>query len=105
MLSVIELQNAIAAAGLNADEVMNLVVERAATLTSATGSIIAIVEGEEIVYRATGKPIALALGTRLPRGTSVPGRCVAERAPLRIDDAAHDARVDAETVTRTGAGS
>ena len=105
MLSVIELQNAIAAAGLNADEVMNLVVERAATLTSATGSIIAIAEGEEIVYRATGKPIALALGTRLPRGTSVPGRCVAERAPLRIDDAAHDARVDAETVTRTGAGS
>jgi diguanylate cyclase (GGDEF)-like protein len=105
LLSVIELQNAIAAAGLNADEVMNLVVERAAAITSATGSIVAIVEGEEIVYRAAGKPTTLALGTRLSRTTSIPGRCVAERAPIRIDDAAHDPRVDAETVARTGAGS
>ncbi len=105
LLSVIELQNAIAAAGLNADEVMGIVAERAAAMSSAASGVVAIVEGEEIVYRATSRPSTLAVGTRLPRGTSVPGRCVAERAALKIDDAANDPRVDAETVTRTGAGS
>ena len=35
LLAIIELQNAIAAAALNADEVMHIVAERAATLTSA----------------------------------------------------------------------
>lgn len=105
LLSVIELQNAIAAAGLNADEVMGIVAERAAALTEATGSVVAIVEGEEIVYRAAARPTTLALGTRLSKASSVPGRCVNDRAPVKIDDAANDPRVDAETVARTGAGS
>ena len=105
LLSVIELQNAIAAAGLNADEVMGIVVERATALTSATGGIVAIIEGDEIVYRAAARPTTLALGTRLSRATSVPGRCVAERAPLRVDDAVNDERVDRDTIARTGAGS
>lgn len=105
LLSVIELQNAIAAAGLNADEVMGIVVERAAALTSATGAIVGIVEGEEIVYRAAARPTTLALGTRLSKAKSVPGRCITDRAPIKIDDTAADARVDSETVGRTGAGS
>ncbi len=105
LLSVIELQNAIAAAGLNADEVMSIVVERAAAMTGATGSVVAIVEGDELVYRATGRPTNLATGTRLPKATSIPGRCVSERIPLRIDDASKDDRADPDTIQRTGAGS
>lgn len=102
---MIELQNAIAAAGMNADEVMGIVVERAGALTAATGAVVAIVEGEEIAYRAVSRPSTIALGTRLSKSTSVPGRCVAERAPVRIDDTSSDDRVDADTRARLGAGS
>lgn len=67
LLAVIELQNAIAAAGLNADEVMRLVAERAAVLTGATRSAILVVEGSELVVRAVsggGKLAGPAIGGR-----------------------------------------
>lgn len=105
LLAVIELQNAIFAAGMNADEVMTIVIERAATLTRATSGVIAIVEGEEIVYRAVSRPSTITVGTRLAKTASIVGRCVAERAAIRIDDAHTDERIDAETRARLGAGS
>ncbi len=105
MLSIIELQNAIAAAGMNADEVMSIVADRASVLTGATSGIVAIQEGEEIVYRAVTRPSSIALGTRISRSASIPGRCVADRSPIRVDEVASDDRVDADTRTRTGAAS
>jgi len=105
MLSIIELQNAIAAAGMNADEVMAIVAERAATLTSATSAIVAIQEGEEIAYRAVTHPSSIAVGTRISRTGSVPGRCVTDGVPVKVDDAATDARVDPDTRARTHAAS
>jgi GAF domain-containing protein len=104
MLSIIELQNAIAAAGMNADEVMAIVADRATGLTGASSAIVAIQEGEEIVYRAVTRS-TIALGTRISRSASIPGRCVAERNAIRVDDVASDDRVDAETKQRTGAAS
>jgi diguanylate cyclase (GGDEF)-like protein len=104
LLSIIELQNAIAAAGMNADEVMGIVADRAASMTSAVSAVVAIAEGEELVIRAAARPTTLELSSRLPRG-SVDRRCIAERRPIQIDDAAADPRVDAETRVRTGAGS
>ena len=104
LLSIIELQNAIAAAAMNAEEVMGIVVERAASLTSAAGALIAIAEGEELVVRAVARPTTLARLTRLPR-SGFEGRCIAERRPIQVDDAASDPRVDAETRARAGAGA
>jgi diguanylate cyclase (GGDEF)-like protein len=104
LLSIIELQNAILGAGMNADEVMGLVVERAASLTSAAGALIAIAEGEDLVVRAAARPTSTTLPERLPR-TGIEARCVAERRPILIEDAAADARVDAETRALTGAGA
>ena len=100
MLSIIELQNAIAAAGMNADEVMGIVADRAGALTGASSAIVAIQEGEEIVYRAVTRPSGIALGTRISRSASIPGRCVADRNAIRVDDVAADDRVDAETKSR-----
>ena len=105
MLSIIELQNAIAAAGMNADEVMGIVADRATALVSASSAIVAIQEGEEMVYRAITRAGGIALGTRISRSASIPGRCVAESHPIRIDDISVDDRVDAETRQRTGASS
>lgn len=104
LLAVIELQNAIAATAMNADEVMAIVVDRAAALTGATSAIVAIAEGEELVIRAASRPSTVAIGGRHPRDGSVAGRCIAERAPLAVADTATDPQLDADA-RRLGAGA
>jgi diguanylate cyclase (GGDEF)-like protein len=105
LLAVIELQNAIAAAGMNADEVMRIVAERAETLTSANGGMVALVEGDDIVHRAVVGSAMPVLGMRLSKATSLAGRCVADRHAMKVDDASSDPRVDPETKARFGSGS
>lgn len=86
LLAIIELQNAIAAAGMNGDEVMRFVAERAAPLTESASATVELIEGDDMVGRAaTNKQ---QLGLRLSLKTSLAGRCVAERRPLRSDDGA-----------------
>ena len=73
LLAVIEMQNAIAAAGLNADEVMRLVAERAAALTGGARSAVLVMEGSELVVRAVAggtKGAGPAVGART---TTEPG--------------------------------
>ena len=83
LLAIIELQNAIAAAGMNADEVMRVVADRAATLTQATGSVVGIIEGDELVVRAIGGASKLPLGSRLAKDATLAGRCLVEKKALR----------------------
>ncbi|HEY0481793.1 MAG TPA: sensor domain-containing diguanylate cyclase [Kofleriaceae bacterium] len=100
LLAIIELQNAIAAAAMTAEEVMHIAAERAASLLSAAAAVVALAEGDEIVYRAVvgAEPPLLAAeaGRRVPRAHSLAGRCVAERRALRIDDAATEPEAAAE---------
>jgi diguanylate cyclase (GGDEF)-like protein len=106
LLAIIELQNAIAAAAMNADEVMHIVADRAGTLTSAATAMVALVEGDDLVYRTVvGSGTVPLTGTRLPRGSSVAGRCVGECRALRIDNAATAPHTDGELGGRAGTGS
>jgi len=106
LLAIIELQNAIAAAALTADEVMHIVAERAGTLLSAAAALVALTDGDDVVYRTVvgaawrepgasgadaGPGLAPEEGSRAPRTGSLAGRCIAERRALRIDDAAAEA--------------
>jgi diguanylate cyclase (GGDEF)-like protein len=104
LLAVIELQNAIAAAAMSADQVMRVVAERAIAMTKANGVMVGIVESDDIVCRATAGASVPEVGARLPKAWSLAGRCIADRRPVRADNAATDARVDPETRAR-GAGS
>lgn len=85
LLAIIELQNAIAAAGMNGDEVMRFVAERAAPLTESTSATVELIEGDDdmVGRAATNKQ---QLGLRLSQKTSLSGRCVAARRPLRSED-------------------
>jgi len=87
LLSIIELQNAIIAAGLNADEAMNLVVERAGTLTGATGSVVALLEGDELVHRAVAGTARPSAGARTGKDAGPAGRAIADRRAVTTDDA------------------
>ena len=87
LLSIIELQNAIIAAGFNSDEVMNVVVERAATLTGATGSTVALTEGDDVVTRAASGTARATVGNRVAKATSASARAVVDGKPVQSADA------------------
>jgi diguanylate cyclase (GGDEF)-like protein len=97
LLAIIELQNAIAAAAMNADEVMHIVADRAATLTSATAAIVALIEGDDLVHRAVIGSTSHDLGARVPKAASPVGRCLIDRRAVKIDSVA-------ELGTELGAG-
>lgn len=105
LLAVIELQNTIAAAAMNADEVMRVVADRARAMTNADGGMVALVEGDDLVCRAVAGTTRSTLGMRLPQAWSLAGVCVTERRPARSDNAATDPRVDPEAREQTGANS
>jgi diguanylate cyclase (GGDEF)-like protein len=85
LLSIIELQNAIAAAALNADEVMRVVADRAHQLLSAGSAVIELVEGDDLVVRATAGATQ-QLGIRRSQKAGLSGQCVESRKPVRSED-------------------
>jgi diguanylate cyclase (GGDEF)-like protein len=85
LLSIIELQNAIAAAALNADEVMRVVADRAHQLLSAGSAVIELVEGDDLVVRATAGATQ-QLGIRRSQKAGASGQCVESRKPVRSED-------------------
>jgi diguanylate cyclase (GGDEF)-like protein len=85
LLAIIELQNAIAAAALNSDEVMRVVAERAAHLTGATVATVELVEGDDVVCRAS-HGASPQLGQRKSSENGLTGRALKERKPARSDD-------------------
>lgn len=85
LLSIIELQNAIAAAALNADEVMRVVADRAHQLLGAGSAVVELVEGDDLVVRATAGATQ-QLGVRRSQKAGLSGKCVESRKPTRGDD-------------------
>jgi diguanylate cyclase (GGDEF)-like protein len=86
LLSIIELQNVIAAAAFNTDEIMRLVAERAVGLTDAASATVELVEGDDVVCRASSGATH-QLGLRRSQKSTFSGRCVTERKPVRSPDA------------------
>jgi diguanylate cyclase (GGDEF)-like protein len=87
LLSIIELQNAIAAAALTADEVMRVVADRAQQLLGAASTAVELVEGDDLVCRATsGTGSSQQLGVRRSQKAGLSGQCVQGRKPVRSDD-------------------
>lgn len=87
LLSIIELQNAIAAAALTADEVMRVVADRAQQLLPAASTMVELVEGDDLVCRATsGTGNSQQLGVRRSSQAGLSGTCIQARRPTRSDD-------------------
>jgi diguanylate cyclase (GGDEF)-like protein len=105
LLAIIELQNAIAAAAMNADEVMHIAADRARGLLSATTVMIALVEGDDLVFRTVIGAMAQLAGSRVARTAGLAGRCVAEHRALRIDDVSAEPQAVAELGGAAGAAS
>ena len=103
--AVISTQRDIAQAALDMNAVMDLIVARAQELTHASGAVIEIAEGDEMIYRAASGRAEPYVGLRLKMQSGLSGQCMRTGQILRCDDAERDPRVDLNECRRVGARS
>ena len=87
------------------DEVLQLVAERARSMTGADGVAIALAENEAIVCCASAGQIAPDAGVTLDPNSGFSGACFRSGEIVRCDDTEFDTRVDVETSRKLGARS
>ncbi len=87
------------------DAALQLLVERALYITGATGTALALPQGEEMVCRASAGSSAPAVGARLQVSSGLTGESIARRQLLRCDNAEADPRVNLETCRALGIAS
>src|SRR5438309_4501994 len=87
------------------DEVLQLVAERALTITGADGVAIALAQDNAIVCRASAGTIAPDAGMRLDPKSGFSGASFRTGRIVRCDDTETDPRVNVQTCRRLGARS
>lgn len=90
---------------LNLEPGIDIIAERAQTLTGATGAAIALQTGDEIICRARSGRTAPDLGVRLQTDTGLSAECVRTGEILLCHDAERNPRVDLASSRRLGARS
>jgi PAS domain S-box-containing protein len=105
LAAIIATQFDIATAGLSLDRVMRTVASRTETLTGADGVVIELVEGDEMVYRATSGIVTGRDGLRLKVNGSLSGLSIRENKILICDDSETDPRVDRNACRSLGVRS
>src|SRR5262249_11996764 len=88
--------------GLDLHGVMAVVTEKAFRITGATGAIVELAEGDEMVYRAVAGAAQGQLGLRLSRSKSLSGLCVSTATTLYCEDSELDDRVDRQACRKVG---
>ena len=102
---IIRTQQEIATSGLDLQELMTLVCQRAGELTHAAGAVVELAEGDEMVYRGVSGVVSAHLGVRLKIATSLSGRSVLSNQVLICEDTETDPRVDLQACRRIGVRS
>jgi PAS domain S-box-containing protein len=96
--AVLEVEQAVTAAGLDSETVMRVIAERSQTLTGASGAVIEAIEGDELVPRFhTGID-----APRLKLSGSLSGLAVRTGELQRCDDAHADPRVQHQAYRELG---
>src|SRR5579859_4444691 len=87
------------------DEVLQLVAERAVSITGADGLAIALAEHNEIVLRAAAGTVCPDPGTPIDRDSPFSGACFRAAQVIVCDDTELDSRVNLEACRKIGARS
>ncbi len=82
--AIISTQRDIATAALDMNAVLNLIVARTQELTHASGAVIEMAEGDEMVYRAASGRAAPYVGLRTPMAHGLSGECVRTGQILQV---------------------
>jgi transcriptional regulator with GAF, ATPase, and Fis domain len=87
------------------EEVLQLVTDRAQTVTGADGVAVALVDGDGIVCRASTGSIAPQRGVRMDLYSGFSGACLCTGKIVRCDDSDTDNRVNPQLCRRLGTRS
>jgi putative methionine-R-sulfoxide reductase with GAF domain len=87
------------------ESALQLLVERAQYITGATGTALALPQGDEMVCRASAGSSAPAVGARLQVLSGLTGESITRRQLLRCDNAETDPRVNLEACRTLGIAS
>ncbi|QUD90178.1 PAS domain S-box protein [Phenylobacterium montanum] len=103
--AISETQTWLADFDFDLDGFMAAVVERVPRFTNAEGVVVELVEGQDMVYRATSAHLRRNLNLRLPRADSFSGLCVEQQRTLLCRDSRSDPRVNKDACDKVGARS
>ncbi len=87
------------------DDVLQLVAERAVSITGADGLAIALAENNEIVLRASAGMVRPDVGARIDRDSAFSGACFRTAQVINCDDTETDPRVNLQACRKLGARS
>jgi len=85
------------------DEVLQLVAERAVSITGADGLAIALAENNAIVLRAAAGSVRPDVGQRIDRDSAFSGACFRTAQVIVCDDTETDTRVNLQACRKMGA--
>jgi diguanylate cyclase (GGDEF)-like protein len=102
LAQIVGVQREIAGHSLDLLGAMQAMTERTQVLTNADGSIVELMEGDALVYRAASGLAAPFIGLRLDPGNSMSGLAIRRDAVLKCDDSEADARVDRLACRKVG---
>jgi PAS domain S-box-containing protein/diguanylate cyclase (GGDEF)-like protein len=87
------------------DELMSLIAEQAQQLTGATGAVVEMIDGADMLYRAGSGSLRTRIGMRIGRDGSLSGLCAADGRIATSADTERDPRVNAAACREVGARS
>jgi PAS domain S-box-containing protein len=102
---IIATQALLVQAGLNLPSFLKLAAEKIHRLTGATGTVVEIIEGNDVVSAAATGITVPFLGFRTSMAGSLSGLCIRRRQILKCDNAGDDPRVNKEACLKVGAVS
>jgi two-component system, cell cycle sensor histidine kinase and response regulator CckA len=92
--AIVDTQREISALELDHDAVTNAIVERAQRLTRADGALVAMAEGDELVWRFASGIAAEYVGLRRPSDRSLGGIAFVTGETVWVSDAENDPRAN-----------
>ena len=103
LAKIVETQRDIAAVGLDLEAVMTLIAERALLLTQAEGAAVNLIDGDDVIMRASsGIATKIVGGARRPLADSVTGHAATTGRTILIEDSANDERLNQDIVASLG---
>ena len=103
--ALIELERFITTGDFDEDQVLQIVADRALKVSNAGGVSIALLQGNELVYRAGSGSAANDVGHHVPAVLSVSPEAEVRKEILRVENAQTDTRVEADVCRQFGANS
>ena len=94
--AIIQIQRLIATGGVDADDALHLIADRARNVANATGVAIALLQGNQLVHHAGIGSASKNVGSHLTAVLSASAQDHPRREILRVEDAQTDSRIEAE---------